>query len=173
MEQQLRSFKGERRCVVFVDETIKTEEHGANRVRSDVCKWMDQGLCNAVLFSCLDAKFMTQEITTSGRAVDAVTTPPLLNLIESILFFDGSIKAEFVDGEGNSVRNREAVVKQLALASGGHPRSIEFINNYCNFLTGSVKTIEIKAVVNDAARNLCARYRDVNNWVQLFYNLLF
>ena len=140
MEQQLRSFKGERRCVVFVVETIKTEEHSANRVRSDVCKWMDQGLCNAVLFSCLDAKF---------------------------------IKAEFVDGEGNSVRNREAVVKQLALASGGHPRSIEFINNYCNFLTGSVKTIEIKAVVNDAARNLCARYRDVNNWVQLFYNLLF
>ena len=85
MKQQLRSFKGESRCVILVDEIMKTEELGvdfAKRVRSEVCKWMDRGLCKVVLFSSLDAGFMVLEVTSSGRGVEAVTTLPLLNLTE-------------------------------------------------------------------------------------------
>ena len=85
MEQQLRSFKGNSRCVILVDEIMKMEVLGddfSNDVRSEVCKWMDRGLCKVVLFSSLDAGFMVLEVTSSGRGVEAVTTLPLLNLTE-------------------------------------------------------------------------------------------
>jgi hypothetical protein len=119
MEQQLRSFMGESKCIILVDEIMETKELGdfADQVRSEVCMWMDEGLCNAVLFSTSDVNFMIRGITPSGRAVCAVTTLQLLNLTESILFLNGSIEAAFVDGEGNSAKT---VVRQLALASGGH-----------------------------------------------------
>ena len=112
----------------------------AEGVRSAVCTWMEgkegvnEKLCDAVLFSTLDANFMSKETTASGRSVHAVTTLPLLSLTESISFLNGGIKAVFVDGEGNSAINRETVVRQLALASGGHPCSIEFIINRCNHI---------------------------------------
>ena len=120
----MKKVRGNSRCFILVDEIKKTEELGvgfADGVRSQICNWMDAKLCNAVLFSSLDANFMAEEITASGRAVVAVTTLPLLNLTESISFLNRSIKAEFVDGEGNSAINRETVVRQLALASAGHP----------------------------------------------------
>jgi hypothetical protein len=176
MVRQLRAFKGESRCVILVDEIMKTEELGvnfANRVRSEVCKWMDKGqICNTVLFTSLDANFMTQEVNASGRAVLSVTTLPLLDLTESISLLDANIKAVFVDGEGNSVKNREIFVRQLALASGGHPRAAEFMINHCNNPTGSVKTRSLKEIIDYAARLLCAKYREVHDWPQLYQDVL-
>ena len=51
MKQQFKTFKGESRCDILVDEIMKTEELGvgfAERVRSKVCGWMEDRLCNAV-----------------------------------------------------------------------------------------------------------------------------
>jgi hypothetical protein len=175
MMKQLRIARGEGRCVILVDEILKTEELGidfANRIRSEVCKWMDQGLCNVVLFSSLDANFMIQEITTSGRAVRSVTTLPLLNSTESMSFLNDNIEAVFVDGEGNPVKKAEIFVKQLARASGGHPRSLEYIINHCNRATGSVKTRKIQEIIDYAAGELCSKYREVKHWRQLFYDVL-
>ena len=175
MEQQLRSFKGNSRCVILVDEIMKTEVLGddfSNDVRSEVCKWMDRGLCDVVSLSSLDGGFMIQEVTSTRRSVQAVTTLPLLNLTESMSFLNRNIKAAFVDGEGNSARNREIFVGQLALASGGHPRSIEFIIEYGNEPTGSVKTRTIKEIIDYAAKELCGRYGKVYGWRQLFYSVL-
>lgn len=176
MLRQLRAFKGESRCVILVDEIMKTEELGANfanRVRSEVCKWMDKGqICNTVLFTSLDANFMTQEVNASGRAVLSVTTLPLLDLTESISLLNANIKAVFVDGEGNSLRNREIFIRQLALASGGHPRAAEFMINHCNDPTGSMKTRSLKEIIDYAALLLCAKYREVHDWPQLYQDVL-
>lgn len=143
MNQQFKTFKGESRCVILVDEIMRTEELGvdfAERVRSKVCTLLEDRLCNAVLFSTLDAKFMNKENTASRRHVRAVTTLPLLTLTESTKFLHDEIGAVFVDGGGNQIDNRDTVVRQLACASGGHPRSIEYIIRYCTDHTGSVTT---------------------------------
>ena len=174
MEQQFKTFKGESRCVILVDEIMKTEELGvdfADGVRSNVCMWMERGRCNAVLFSSLDAKFMRKERTASGRNVYAVTTLPLLNFTDSVSFLNDGIKAAFIDGGGNSINDRYTVIRQLALASGGHPRSIEYIINRCYDPTDSVKTRELKEVIDYAAGILCEMY-DEKNCVQLLYNVL-
>jgi hypothetical protein len=46
------------------------------------------------------------------------------------------------------------------------------IINRCHDPTESVKTREIKEVINYAAGKLCAKGREVNNWLQLFYSVL-
>jgi hypothetical protein len=78
----------------------------------------------------------------------------------------------FVDGEGNSLRNREIFVRQLALASGGHPRAAEFMIDFCNVPTGSVKTRSLKEIIDHAAVELCAKYRDVHDYPQLYRDVL-
>ena len=127
MIKQLKVASGgeKERCVILVDEIMKVELLGvgfANRVRSAVCQWMRE-LCRVVLFSTLDATFITQECD-SGRAVYGVTTLPLLSQTDSISFFNKYIKVDFIDGLERPVE-RATYIKQLALASGGHPRSIQ------------------------------------------------
>ena len=175
MKQQLRSFKGESRCVILVDEITRTEVLGvdfADMIRTSICIWMDQGLCKVVLFSTLDADFMLKENRPSDRSVRAVATLPLLNSTESILFLNDNVKAAFVDGEEIPQDDRDTVVRQLALASGGHPRSIETIINGCNYQT---RPRQIKEVIDAAALDMCARFREVENsneWLQLFISVL-
>ena len=83
---------------------MKVEELGvdfANDVRSAVCKWMGQ-ICRVVLFSTLDATFITQE-HDYGRGVHAVTTLPLLSMTDSILFLDKYIKVGIIDNKKRPV----------------------------------------------------------------------
>ena len=175
MKQQFKTFKGDSRCVILVDEITRTEVLGvdfADMIRTSICIWMDQGLCKVVLFSTSDADFMLKENRPSDRSVGAVTTLPLLNSSESISFLNNNIKAAFVDGEGNPIDDRDTVVRQLALASGGHPRSIETIINGCNYQT---RPRQIKEVIDAAALDMCARFleiEDSNDWLQLLYSVL-
>ena len=175
MEQQFKTFKGESRFVILVDEIMKTEVLGvdfADMIRENICLWMDQGLCKVVLFSTSDANFMLKGNRPSDRSVRAVATLPLLNSTESILFLNDNVKAAFVDGEEIPQDDRDTVVRQLALASGGHPRSIETIINGCNYQT---RPRQIKEVIDAAALDMCARFREVENsneWLQLFISVL-
>ena len=149
----------------------------AEGVRSAVCTWMEgkegvnEKLCDAVLFSTLDANFMSKETTASGRSVHAVTTLPLLSLTESISFLGNGIEATFVDGQGMPITNRDTVVRQLALASGGHPRSMEYIIKYCNYQTELVETPKLKEVIVYVAAALCRMYNQ-DNCVQLLHDVL-
>ena len=174
MEQQIRIAKGEGKCVILVDEVLKTRELGvafAKEVRSSVCDWMDQKLCDIVLFSSLDAEFIRKERTASGRAVLSITTLPLLKPAESAKFLRENINAVFIDAEGYSV-NREYIMEQLAVISGGHPRSLEYIIDVCKKNLESNSPIHIEYVIKSAAKALCGAYDDVTNWQGLF-NVVF
>lgn len=114
-ELKIAAVEGKGKCVLLVDEIMKAEKFGvgfANQVRTAVCQWMDKKICKVVLFSSLDAKFLTEEFTASGRAVSAVTTLPLLNLAQSISFFNDEIKVDFIDGEGN-IKIRKIFINNL------------------------------------------------------------
>lgn len=90
------------RCVILVDEIMTTVEIGhtfSEEVRSSVCQWIDDGICNVILFSTLDASFITREVT-NGRVVTAITTLPLLEHLHSITLLRQNIKVNFVDDEG-------------------------------------------------------------------------
>ena len=165
MIEQVKKVRGDSRCVILVDEIMKVREFGidfADRVRSIVCCWMDEKLCNTVLFSSLDVKFVIDERSTSHRPVITATTLPLFQLTASFELLNKSIKAEFVDGEGIEV-NRRTVVEQLALVSGGHPRSLEYIVGICNGITRLEGAKNIKTVIDSAAEMLCSAYNDVEN----------
>ena len=62
---------------------------------------------------------------------------------------------------------RDPVLHHLALVSGGHPRSLEYIVAECNACNDVVKT-GISVVVERAAASICAAYNDVSNWRRLF-----
>ena len=109
---------------------------------------------------------MNKENTANSRHVRAVTTLPLLTLTESIKFLNDEIEAVFVDGEEIPIDDRDTVVRQLACASGGHPRSIEYIIRNCNDHIGSVKTIKLKEVIDYVSRKFCEMYNE-DNCVQL------
>lgn len=170
MIEQVKKVRGDSRCVILVDEIMKVREFGidfADRVRSIVCCWMDEKLCNTVLFSSLDVKFVIDERSTSHRPVITATTLPLFQLTASFDLLSAEIKAEFVDDEGNEV-GRGTVVEQLALVSGGHPRSLEYIVGICNGITRLEGSKNIKTVIDSAAEMLCSAYNDVENLWHLF-----
>lgn len=152
---------------------MKTQELGdafANQVRSSVCAWMDQKLCDIVLFSSLDAEFTTNERSTNGRAVVAATTLPLLNSTESAQFLFENINTDnavFIDAEGYSLDFLD-VIEQLALISGGHPRSLEYIVDACKAKLKSNTTVSIEDVIKIAANSLCSAYNGVGNGQRLF-----
>ena len=153
MIKQMKKVTGDSRCVVLVDEIMKVRElciDFAEKVRSSVCCWMDEKLCDTVLFSSLDVKFIIDERSTSHRPVMSATTLPLFQLTASIEFLNKSVTAEFVNGEGNGV-DREIVVEQLALVSGGCPRSLEYIVAICNGITQLEGLQNITTVMETAA----------------------
>ena len=64
-------------------------------------------VCDVILFSTLDVKFMTDERTYSGRPVRLATTLPLLKVDESVGIFRDQIKSNIVNDEGAVVNNEE------------------------------------------------------------------
>ena len=70
----LRNSKIGKKRVILVDEILKTLEidvEFAEPVRESICSWMgEMGVCDVILFSTLDVKFMTDERTYSGRPVN-------------------------------------------------------------------------------------------------------
>ena len=141
MMRRLKKLKNGKKCVILVDEIMKTYEFGAEyagQVRSNICSWMDNKLCDGILFSSLDVQFMMDEKTNSGRPVRFVTTLPLLKVHESIPIFRAMIRPCFVDDEGNPV-NDEQVYEAFARVTGGHPRSIQYIIEKCNACRDATK----------------------------------
>ena len=174
MTQQIKSITLNRRSLILVDEIMKTGEIGpefADHVRSSVCKWIDDGICDVILFSSLDFEFLRMEVTASGRRVQAVTTLPLLEFSESVALLTSSVKVRFVDDEGNII-DSQAVFGQLALTSGGHPRSLEYIVDRCNACCDAALKTCITTVISEAAATLCSAYHDVDNWQRIFVLVL-
>ena len=170
----LKNLKIGKKCVILVDEIMKTYEFGAEfagQVRSNICSWMDNKLCDGILFSSLDVQFMMDEKTNSGRPVRLVTTLPLLKVHESIPIFRAMIRPCFVDDEGNPV-NDEQVYETFARVTGGHPRSIQYIIEKCNACRDTAKKIPLLSIITEAAESLCSAYVDVGNWKRLFELLL-
>ena len=170
MKARIKTITKNIRCVVLVDEIMKTFEIGptfSEQVRSSVCKWIDDGICNVILFSSLDASFITSEATASGRAVTAVTTLPLLEHLHSIEILKENIKVNFVDDGGGLIDNG-VVFNQLAMISGGHPRSLEYIIDECNKHRYSVLKIDLMLAMKAAATKLCSACADTKDWKRLF-----
>ena len=161
MMQYLKVLKIGKKCVILIDEILKTREIGvefAEQVRSNICSWMGKmGVCDVVLFSTLDVKFMTDERTYSGRPVRLATTLPLLKVDESVALFRDQIKLEFVNDEGTPVNQKE-VLEMFALVTGGHPRSIQYIIEECNACIGSTRKLSLMNIIDGAAESLCAAY---------------
>ena len=170
MMQYLKVLKIGKKCVILIDEILKTREIGvqfAEQVRSSICSWMGKmGVCDVVLFSTLDVKFMTDERTYSGRPVRLATTLPLLKVDESVALFRDQIKLEFANDEGTPVSQKE-VLEMFALVTGGHPRSIQYIIEECNACIGSTRKLSLMNVIDGAAESLCAAYIEVSNWKRL------
>ena len=124
------------------------------------------GVCDVVLFSTLDVKFMTDERTYSGRPVRLATTLPLLKVDESVALFRDQIKLEFANDDGTPVSQKE-VLEMFALVTGGHPRSIQYIIEECNACIGSTRKLSLMNVIDGAAESLCAAYIEVSNWKRL------
>ena len=168
MVRHLGNLKIGKKCVILVDEILIMREIGlefAEQVRSSICSWMGEiGVCDVVLFSTLDVKFITDERTYSGRPVRMATTLPLLKVDESVALFHEQIKLEFVDDEGAHV-NGKKLFEMFALVTGGHPRSIQHIIEKCNACGGSISLMNI---INEAAESLCAAYIGVSSWKRLF-----
>jgi hypothetical protein len=174
MRDRIKAMTKNIRCVILVDEIMKTLEIGrtfSEQVRSSVCRWIDDGICNVVLFSSLDATFITSEVTASGRVVTAVTTLPLLERLHSITLLETNIKVNFVDDGGCEV-DREVVFNQLALISGGHPRSLEYIIDECNKYRDSILKISLMEVMKAAATKLCSACADTKDWRRLFVYIM-
>ena len=170
MERYLKKLKIGKKCVILVDEIMKTCVLGdtfGGRARSSICSWMDNKLCDGILFSSLDVQFMTDERTYSGRPVRFVTTLPLLKVDESVPIFRAMIRSSFVDDGGNPV-NSEQVYEMFALVTGGHPRSIEYIIEKCNLCDYPAKQIPLMTIIKEAAESLCSAYKNVSNWKRLF-----
>ena len=124
-------------------------------------------VCDVILFSTLDVKFMTDERTYSGRPVRLATTLPLLKVDESVGIFRDQIKSNIVNDEG-AVVNNEEVFNMFALVTGGHPRSIRYIIEKCNTWKDSALTLSMMNVIKGAAASLCAAFINVSNWRRLF-----
>ena len=155
-----------------MDEILKTSAIGtdfSNLVRSQVCKWVDsKGICDVVLFSSIDLNFITKERSDSGRPISAVTTLPLLQQSDSVALLQANISVDFVDDEGTEIE-KIAVLNQLALASGGHPRPLEYIIDGCNECQDPSLKIDIMNIITTAARKLSDSCGDAENWKELFY----
>ena len=168
LEKRKKNIKIGNKCVILVDEILKTREFDddfADKVRSSICSWMGKtGVCDVVLFSTLDLKFMTNECTHSGRPVRMATTLPLLKVHESVALFHKQIESVFVDDEGTNVCEKE-VLQMFALVTGGHPRSIQYIIEKCNACKGSTS---LMTIINEAAESLCAAYIGISSWKRLF-----
>ena len=87
--------------------------------------------------------FITKERSISGRIISAVTTLPLLQQSDSVALLRAKIKVNFIDRDGIEIE-KIAVFNQLALASGGHPRSSEYIIDGCNGCKGTLSTLNLK-----------------------------
>ena len=170
MKARIKTITKNIRCVVLVDEIMKTFEIGhtfSEKVRSSVCKWVDDGICHVILFLCLDASFITSEVTVSGRVVTAVTTLPLLEHLHSIAILKNKIKVNFVD-DGGGHFDKGVIFNQLATISGGHPRSLEYIIDECNKYPYSILKIDFMLVMKAAATKLCSACTDTKDWKRLF-----
>ena len=83
-------------------------------------------------------------------------------------FLDKYIKVGFIDNKKRPV-DREILLRQLALASGGHPRSIEYIISSCNYYTG---ILGIEEILNNAALKFSLKYPQDKNFQQLLNAVL-
>ena len=165
MTEQIKNVTSNCRCLILVDEIMITGEIGpdfADHLRSRVCDWIDDGYCDVILFSSLDFEFLRNEVTASGRRVKALITLPLLEFSESVTLLTTNVHANFVDDEGNVIES-QAVFSQLALTSGGHPRSLEYIIEKCNACSDTAMKTSITTVISEAANSLCSAYKDVDN----------
>ena len=179
MIQKIKDITKEGRCAILVDEILKTSAIGSNfsnLLRSHVCKWVDSnGICDVVLFSTLDLDFITKERSISGRIISAVTTLPLLQQSDSVALLRASIKVNFIKKDGIEI-GEIAVFNQLALASGGHPRPLEYIIGGCNGCKGSLSSlkfkIDITKIIRNAARKLSDSCVNTKNWKELFYIIM-
>ena len=140
-------------------------------MRSSICQWIDDGICNVILFSTLDASYITREVTVSGRVVSSVTALPLLEHSHSITLLETNIDITFVDDGGRTV-DKDVVFKQLALMSGGHPRSLEHIIDECNRHRDSVLQIDVMLVMKAAATKLCSACADTKDLKRLFVYIM-
>ena len=131
-------------------------------VRSSVYKRMDDGICDAVMFSCLDYEFMKKEVNASGRHVKAVTTLPLLEFSESVTLLKNNARVTFVDDEG-IVLDSQVVFRRLALTSSGHPRSLEYIIEKSNPCSNATLKTCISTAISEGAATLCSVYNYVDD----------
>lgn len=174
MMEQIKIITSNCRSLILVDEIMKTIVIGpdfADHVRSRVCDWIDDDHCDVILFSSLDFEFLRNEVTASGRRVKAVITLPLLEFSGSVTLLTTNVHINFVDDEGNVIES-QVVFSQLALTSGGHPRSLEYIIDKCNECSDTAMKTCITTALSEAATSLCSGYKDVDNWQQLFVIVL-
>ena len=170
MTRRIRTITNNIRCIVLVDEIMTTSVIGqtfSERVRSSVCQWVDSGICNVSLFPTLDASFSTRDGAVSGRAVIAVTTMPPLDHLDLTTLLQKNVKINCVDDAGCAI-DREIVFNQLALISGGHPRSLEYIIDECNKSRDFDLVINLMQVMKAVARKLCSACADMKDWKRLF-----
>ena len=155
---------GHENIIVLVDELGKADflsNDSPDKYRSAICSWSQVDsphyFAHKVLFSCLDRELMRRETTASGRPIKPATSLPLFNMSESMLFLENQLRCSFSDSNGLPV-DRKQVIAFLAMVSGGHPRSLEYLVDGCNVIQLALADLNVEAVVIEAGKDLSQAY---------------
>jgi hypothetical protein len=174
MMANIKAKASGRPIIVVVDEIQKAQEIDKDfdfpaRFRSVICSWADAsvGFCSGVVFSSLDRELMTNERTASNRAMISITSLPLLTTTEAKTILRRCIPEnwEFEDVNALEVQ-RDFALEILAVASGGHPRSIEFIIQECITSSHQNRTHMLN-VITEAGKKLLGAYNRPPSWTKL------
>ena len=130
---------GHSHIVPLVDEPGKTHRISADFPDSHLhalCSWSDYGFPNyfaaCSVITLTDRKLIERERYMSRRPMIAPTTLPPFDRIESKAYLDALLKCTFINSRDEPV-DREPMLEVLAQASGGHPRSLGYLVDACNY----------------------------------------
>lgn len=174
MRAKIEAKANGRPIFAVVDEILKAKEIGEDFdfpawFRSGICSLADAsvGLCRGVIFSSLDRELMTNEQTASNRAMLSITSLPLLTIGDAITILRRCIPVcwQFEDVHG-LVLQRDFALEVLAVASGGHPRSVEFIIQEC-ITSSKQRGTHILEIITNAGSTLLGAYRRPPSWTKL------
>lgn len=173
MISHIKDKAEQRPIIALVDELQKTEAIGPSypdQYRSAICSWADleSRFCKVVIFSSLSRGLMKNEVTTSNRPVLSATTIPLWSKDETVSLLRQGISADswkFVD-ENSVAISGDLALELLAVASGGHPRSVQFIVEECKTVQDSQKH-HLMELITAAGQSLLGAYKTPPSWLDL------
>ncbi len=173
MRADIQQRAAGRKLVVVVDELSKTadfEKGCPSEFRRMLCHWADMyENCHAVVFSTLSQDLMKAETSASQRRMLALTKLPLFDIEHSKEFLKLALIIPTVSfvSETSVPYDSNLAIEYLAIASRGHPRTLQHIAQTCNGMLPH-RSINIVTALEIAGGELSCNYsQDTHIWLSL------